>query len=548
MSHPYLHRPVVGIAITVIGGTLCGFHLPVHFLAAAPICALILLAAAIACRFGERISRAWISGLLIFAAIASLSYTGTVLRIRHQSALTIQSDTLPDPRGLALIGVIRAEPTRKRTRIESRYLWRFPLAVEAISADRGQSWSNARGIATISWFASERARAPHYGDRWAIRASSKPQTYQAYYAGRHDRPLIRAWRPGSSFLSGRQGNHFVDMCLRARTGARRVLSHGIEHTPQVVSILHSLLLGYREHMDPELRSLFSATGTFHIFAISGLHVGLFAGIVIAVLTACGVPRTQWVLYLAPILAAYTIATGARASAVRASIMAIIFFSGPFLRRRPDSVSAVGWAAVLILAWAPYQIENLGFIFSFTVVLGLIIFYPVFSSVLLPLVARDPFAIEPERTAPRRARTAARYVAGLLAASCAAWLASAPLMAYYFGRFAPIALLGNLLVIPLTFLIVLGGCLSLVFGSSLLLFATIFNHLNWVLVKILLAGIRAIAAVPGGHMKTEDVPALAVAAWYSALLLVAYLWHARRGTSAREEKTTTQTGSREPLDD
>jgi competence protein ComEC len=324
-------------------------------------------------------------------------------------------------------------------------------------------------------------------------------------------------------------------CLAGRRAAARILALGIEDSPRTVGLLRALLLGYRSDLTPGDRDLFAVTGTLHIFAISGLHVGIVCLLLMRLLSALGVPRTLWAAWIAPALAVYTFATGAKPSAVRACIMAVLFVSAPLLGRRPDSLSAVAAAALLILGVYPKQLQQAGFVLSFVVVTGLILLVPVAVRCLELAVAEAgvrfgrgtrsvmPLFWEPDpardRSAPNRLawlQGAVRYLASLVALSCSAWLVSAPLTAYYFGRFTPIAIVGNVLVVPLAFLIVLGGCLSLLLGSVLGVCAAIFNHANLALATVLVQALRLMSRVPGGAIDVPRPSPWAVGLWYALL--------------------------------
>ena len=76
-------------------------------------------------------------------------------------------------------------------------------------------------------------------------------------------------------------------------------------------------------------------------------------------------------------------------------------------------------------------------------------------------------------------------ASLVVASAAAWLVTTPLSAYAFNVVSPVGLIGNLLVIPLSSLVLLTGVLSLVAGSLSVFLAEIFNHANRVFISILM---------------------------------------------------------------
>ena len=79
----------------------------------------------------------------------------------------------------------------------------------------------------------------------------------------------------------------------------------------------AMMLGCRNEIPRDMRRVFSNSGTIHVFAISGLNIALVAALLIALVSALGVPRPHWVLVVAPLLVFYTFASGAQPSAVRA---------------------------------------------------------------------------------------------------------------------------------------------------------------------------------------------------------------------------------------
>ncbi len=337
-------------------------------------------------------------------------------------------------------------------------------------------------------------------------------------------------------------------CIAMRRESARLLSLGIEDFPRAAGVMQALLLGYRSELDNDTRDLFVDTGTLHVFAISGLHVGIMALLIISVLRTLRISRVYWGPFLAPLLMAYTLATGAKPSAVRACIMAVIYFSAPVFGRKGDSLSALAMAALAILVYSPEDLQDIGFILSFSVVTGLIVLYPVVNRALIALcrdgvaiICRiksepegipafwedEPFTYEPPGQARAAGTWVMKYIGSVAVLSVCAWLVSAPLTAYFFERFTPVALLGNLLVIPLTFLIVLTGCLALITGSCFLVLAEVFNHANLALVTCLVRCTGFISKAPFGTQDVPQPPVWTVWLWYAALaLLVA--WHKERG--------------------
>jgi len=305
----------------------------------------------------------------------------------------------------------------------------------------------------------------------------------------------------------------------ARRRAAEMLANGINDYDEVTGVIHAMMLGYRSHLPHDVRDCFRHTGTMHIFAISGLHVGILCSIIVFALAILGVPRTMWVLALAPMLCTYTVVTGARASAIRASLMAITYLLAPMLRRRADTVSALAFAAVIVLLWNPEQLVDVGFIYSFAVVAGIIAIVPIFDDLFMRVWQSDRLALSKMTVGSRWWRTCLRYFVRLFSVSLAAWLTSTPLSLHFFGRFSPVALLGNLIAIPLAFLILVTGCLSILTGVFVGVLGEIFNSANWCFVQMLVSGMQALERIPYGWVDCGNLPLWCVGLWYVVLIAV-----------------------------
>lgn len=283
---------------------------------------------------------------------------------------------------------------------------------------------------------------------------------------------------------------------RLRASGATSLQKGIEAHPKPLAVYQALLLGYRKAVPPEIYNQFRRTGTVHIFAISGLHVGMAGAFLIILLKITGVSRDRWGIWLLPLLLLYVCATGMKSSALRAWTMAAVYFSAPFLRRRPDVPSAVAFAAILLLWISPSEILSLGFIFSFVVVSFLVM---AFSAVPRHWVAGGENLFVQVRS----------YIASLSLSSIAAFIASTPLTALFFGTFSPVSMPGNLVVVPLTFCIVLCGWLSMLVPCA----SELFNYAAVVFIKGLLWTVERLSNLPGayGPVPVPSWPALIF--WY-----------------------------------
>jgi competence protein ComEC len=312
---------------------------------------------------------------------------------------------------------------------------------------------------------------PRYGERWRLRGvlidnylypdSSRTEASERiipqrflFYADNQSVPVLLT--PASQWS-------FLHWCFFIREKCSVALSRGIEHRPDAIAILQALVLGRQHELPLEMREAFVATGTYHIFAISGQHVAIIALFIVFVLQIYGIGRMNWFYYLMPVLVVFTVMTGMSASAVRGCIMALMCFLGPLFKRKTDISSAMALAALLIVGADPLQLFQAGFLLSFGIVAGLIVLCPPLIEMSERHLAPDPWRIEPENWPARNARKAIRWVLFMLIASFAACLVSTPLIARWFNLVSPVALLANLLVIPLATFVLLAGCLSIVFG-------------------------------------------------------------------------------------
>ena len=221
-----------------------------------------------------------------------------------------------------------------------------------------------------------------------------------------------------------------------------------------------------------------------------------------------------------------------------------------LKREPDALSALSAAALVILAVTPTDLLNVGFILSFSVVTGLILLFPVVWRLCAwgieklrnrteqEEMAKDamfvPGAKEPSDSRGRLSGPM-KYLASVTVLTICAWLVSTPLTAYYFERFTPVSLIANIFAIPLTFVIVLLGCLSILLGAVWFPLAILLNKLNAVFVWMLLTVTGVADSIPGSCIDVPSFPAWAVWLWFAVLGVLVLLVRAHMPPSgARRE--------------
>jgi competence protein ComEC len=455
-----------------------------------------------------------VSTFILWGAVFCAGWANAGLSVQPVSGRELRNLMDRPQENMGVVGVVSYDPVLRAGRREGEEIREFTFRVEAVR--REGSWQKARGELAVWWKTDANARPVRYGERWML---SGLVTIAEPDPMKLNRPRYDlSVEPASArFLSDGHGASLLSWCLRGRRASFDILGRGLEDSPMQAGLLRALILGYRQELPDELYRSFSLTGTLHVVAISGMHVVVLCVLFMAFLKALGFSRQHWVLLLAPALVAYTVATGLSASAVRACVMAIVFWSAPLFSRKPDGPSALATAALLIVAFDPTQLFDIGFLLSFVAVAGLMTLYPLWMKPVRAMLAADPWSLQPAPFWRRWGRAWGIEAASLVVASVAAWLVTTPLSAHAFNIVSPVALLGNLLVIPISSLVLLTGVLSLVAGSMSVFLAEIFNHANRVFISLMFAWVNWTAEIPGGHAFIRSPSVLWMSCWYGALI-------------------------------
>ena len=136
------------------------------------------------------------------------------------------------------------------------------------------------------------------------------------------------------------------------------------------SIVSGLLVGDKSQMDTATRASFTASGVMHIFAVSGLHVGIIYASLLHLLQLIRVHRSVQVMGILLGIWLFALVTGLHPSVCRAGIMVSIVEVSRLLGRKYSGTNALGFAALIILAINPFALFQLGFQLSFLAMLGI----------------------------------------------------------------------------------------------------------------------------------------------------------------------------------
>lgn len=408
----------------------------------------------------------------------------------------------PPPRTVVLTGILTNEPKEIRRGQNHTSHWRARLRAETWTIN-GETLP-LDGALVVQWTALE---VPRYGDRWTIegtltrpRPARNPDQFdtEGWLARQGIFLELRSSDPSSSQMLARdKGSPIRAAALQARTWVLHTLGLGLEQDGVIRAIIAGITLGVRQEEAKPFIPAFRQTGTLHLFAVSGLHVGMFGFLLWLILRPLGLNRRQAIFVIVPLLFFYALITGAKPSSLRAATMISLALGGFLIDRPITPGNSLAAAALILLGFDTNQLFLPGFQLSFSVVTSIILLAPPLNRWLAFHLQPDPF-LPPKlyRGWEKAGAHLGRSAAATLAVSSAAWAGSLPLTIGLFHLAPIIAIPANILAVPLAFAILSVSMLALTTGMISSSLAIICNQTNWALTSILLAGIQSAATLPG----------------------------------------------------
>ena len=263
----------------------------------------------------------------------------------------------------------------------------------------------------------------------------------------------------------------------------------------------AILLGYDDNLADEVRKNYVAAGSMHILCVSGMHVGiiyLLASFLLGFLN-----RKKWQKALKQVLLLtliwfYALIAGLSPSILRSALMISFVIIGEIIHRKGFIINSIAGSAFVLLCINPSNLFEIGFLLSYAAVMGIVVLQsPIYNL----LYVRNKLLDKAWQ---------------MTAVAVAAQIATIPFTLFYFNQFSTYFWLSNLLMTPISFIVVISG-MVLLLVSWIPYLNTLVGYLVWGAVYVMNWVVAKIESVPYSIIK-----GLYVNDFEFAVLLVALL--------------------------
>jgi len=479
-----MRYPFIALCISFCLGILSAAYLKASFILFYSLALLFLVLSLIYLKNDKRFNL-----LVIFVGFflgASILKSAQVLPTDH-----IANFARYKSKPACVVGIVESDPIQQKKWLS------FALKVEHLGID--DHWQKGCGKTQIRIFDKGEF---FYGDRVLLegRLYRDPKDYLRY----QNIYSILSVKKGSRIKPLGKGsvNPVKYLAFRIRHRIREVIVRHL--SPFSAGIFNALILGQRQDLAPHLKDILIKSGSVHIIAISGLHLGIVAFMLLVVLKAIRIPKKAQYLLVIILLVLYCIMTGARTPVVRATIMAIILILSHLFERKSNIYNSLSLAALIILLVNPYQLFGISFQLSFMSVISIVYLGPKIRSIFgtkLPKI---------------------RWMNSLIvafSASTAAWLGLLPLIAYNFGIISPVTVLANMIIVPYMPLVLASGFTLILVGVVFPPLAGVFAASCEFFIQLLFKVASVLVSIPGAYFMLPRIPLGYVLLYYCLLILV-----------------------------
>ena len=210
-----------------------------------------------------------------------------------------------------------------------------------------------------------------------------------------------------------------------------------DFSKEELPLIYAITFADKSLLTKEIRNSFSISGSSHVLALSGLHVGivftlfyLLFRMIFSFVLRYQTRESLTLVCTLPSIWFFALLTGSSPSVVRATVMLSVYSLARLLSREGISLNVLSFTAIIMLVINPLDLYDIGFQLSFLAVFSILVVYQecvnIFHNVSNPVI---------------------QWMWQMFVLSTAAQLGTAPLAAYYFHQFSLMYFLSNLIIIP-----------------------------------------------------------------------------------------------------
>ncbi|MES2004502.1 MAG: ComEC/Rec2 family competence protein [Bacteroidota bacterium] len=324
----------------------------------------------------------------------------------------------------------------------------YKALASVTSVYHNQQWRPAKGNVLLYFRKDSIAPPLQYGSIIIIQKPLQPITnsgnpggfdYRQYCAFQDIYYQVYLQRNDFLQTNERSKNALGQLLINTRTNVLSIFRQWVPGQIET-GVAEALLIGYRDDLDKDLVRAYSNTGVVHIIAISGLHLGMIYGLMLALLKPFR--NQKWMRWLKPLLIllvlwGFSLLAGAVASILRSVVMFSFIVIGESLGRRTNIYNTLAASAFCLLIYDPYFFWDVGFQLSYTAVLSIVLF-------MKPIYRCCYFQNKLLNT-----------IWELNAITLAAQILTLPIILYYFHQFPNLFLITNFIAVPLSGFILYG---------------------------------------------------------------------------------------------
>jgi competence protein ComEC len=284
-----------------------------------------------------------------------------------------------------------------------------------------------------------------------------------------------------------KGLKIFHLCLIAHNKINEEFTKNM--TKSFLNILPGMLLSSKTNLSREQKDMFHDTGTAHLLAVSGLHVGIIGFTIEFILRMFGLGKKLRRIPCILIIFVYLEIIGSPPSAFRAFTMLAFYWSACYFNRKPNTLSGLINTALLSLLMDPVLVFDPGFRLSYGVVYYIILLGVPLANKLKSRITINKFVPKDEITMISKLMKKITFSAiDSFSISIAANMASIPLTFEYFGSISLVGIVANIIVIPMAWLVIVAGTVTMI---SLLIHANFLMNISLFIAGTCVAAIETI---------------------------------------------------------